>query len=47
MEKIDFLMRVVPHLRTIDGAHDNVDLLKKLETHFQKEEYSKGFHIME
>ena len=44
-EKIDFLMRFVPHIRDDDKV--GVENLKKLEVHFQKEEYSRGYHILQ
>ena len=44
IEKIDFLLRFVPHMRDADRI--GVERLKKLEVHFSKEEYTKGFHIL-
>ena len=44
MEKIDFLMRFVPNLRDSDKV--GPEALKKLEVHFQKEEYSRGYHVL-
>lgn len=44
VEKIDFLMRFVPHLRDEDKV--GLEQLKKLEVHFMKEEYTRGYHVL-
>ena len=44
VEKIDFLLRFVPHLR--DEDRFGVESIKKLEVHFMKEEYTKGYHVI-
>ena len=44
LEKIDFIMRFVPHLR--DGEGCGLAQVKKEEVQFMKEEYSKGFRIL-
>ena len=43
VEKIEFLMRFVPHLRDDDIV--GLEKLKELEVHFVKEEYTKGYHV--
>ena len=44
LEKIEFLMRFVPHLRDEDKI--GLEKLKQLEVHFLKEEYTKGYHVL-
>jgi len=44
LEKIDFLMRYVPHLRDEDKV--GYEALKKLETQFVKEEFTRGYHVI-
>ena len=41
LEKLDFLMRFVPHLRDDDKV--GFEKLKKLEVHFVKEELTNGY----
>lgn len=43
-EKIEFLMRFIPHLR--DESVCGLAELKKQEVRFQKEEFSKGYQVL-
>ena len=44
IEKIEFLLRFVPHLRDEDSF--GLEALKKLEVHFLKEEFTRGYHVL-
>lgn len=44
VEKIEFLQRFVPNLRDDDKIGS--EALKELEVHFQKEEYTRGYHVL-
>jgi hypothetical protein len=44
VEKIEFLLRFVPHLRDEDCL--GLEALKKLEVHFVKEEFTRGYHVL-
>jgi len=39
-------MRYVPHLRNSDNAQCGLETLKKLEIHFIKEEFTRGYQVL-